>query len=319
MDIRPLTLADAPEVADLMNRFERFWDLPIATPESEIEDDFNESFIDLDLDTRGYWLEGKLVAHGMVWHRPSGEREERVILLGEVDPDFRGQGIGRHLLGWQIERGKESLSGCDPALPWYLRTSEWEWVEDTHRLHRRLDLNPVRFIKEMIRPLDKPVVPRSTEGIEIVAWDRSLDEGARQAMNEAFADHWGSTPMDAENFNYRLGRTATRLDLSFLAVAGEEVVGYAMNGHYPDDEEVTGRREGCVESLGVKRAWRGRGAASALIETSFNAFLDAGMTHSMLGVDSENPTGAFGLYEKLGYEVLHGMVISELEVSHPSS
>ena len=26
----------------------------------------------------------------------------------------------------------------------------------------------------------------------------------------------------------------------------------------------------------------------------------------MLGVDSENPTGAFGLYEGLGYEVLHG-------------
>jgi mycothiol synthase len=56
--------------------------------------------------------------------------------------------------------------------------------------------------------------------------------------------------------------------------------------------------------------------ASALLETSFNAFLDAGMTHSMLGVDSENPTGAFGLYEGLGYEVLHGSVISQLEVAH---
>ena len=41
-----------------------------------------------------------------------------------------------------------------------------------------------------------------------------------------------------------------------------------------------------------------------------------GLTHSMLGVDSENPTGAYGLYEGLGYEVLHGTVITQLEVGH---
>jgi ribosomal protein S18 acetylase RimI-like enzyme len=99
-------------------------------------------------------------------------------------------------------------------------------------------------------------------------------------------------------------------------VAGDEVIGYSLNGFFPDDEQVTGRREGWVRSLGVKQAWRGRGVASALLENSFNAFIDAGLTHSMLGVDSENPTGAFGLYERLGYEVLHGTVITQLEVGH---
>jgi predicted GNAT family acetyltransferase len=64
----------------------------------------------------------------------------------------------------------------------------------------------------------------------------------------------------------------------------------------------------------VKRASRDKGAASPLLATSFNAFLDAGMTHSMIGVDAENPTGALGLYESMGYEVLHGTITSELEV-----
>ena len=316
MDIRPLTLADAPVVSDLMNRYERFWDLPVMTPASEVEDDFDEPFVDPDLDTRGYWLDGNLVAYGLVWHRPSGAREERAILIGLVDPDFRGQGIGRHLIGWQIERARESLSSCDPTLPWYIRTNAFDWVEDEFRLYRRFGLEPVRFIKEMLRPLDEPVVPRSPDGVDIVPWDRSLDEGTRESLNEAFGDHWGSTQMNEDSFRHLIERNAIRLDLSFQAVAGGEVVGYALNGFFPDDEQVTGRREGWVRSLGVKRAWRGRGVASALLENSFNAFLDAGLTHSMLGVDTENTTGAFGLYEGLGYEVLHGTVITQLEVAH---
>ena len=316
MDIRPLTMEDAPAVSDLINRYERFWELPALTPASEVEDDFGEPFVDSELDTRGYWLDGSLVAYGLVWHRPSGAREERAILIGVVDPDYRGQGIGRHLLDWQIERGRESLSSCDPTLPWYIRTREFDWVDDSFRLYRRFGLEPVRFMKEMIRLLDAPVVPRSVDGVEILPWDRSLDEGTREALNEAFGDHWGSTHIDEDSFEHLVERNAIRLDLSFQAVADGEVIGYSLNGFFPDDEQVTGRREGWVRSLGVKQAWRGKGVASALLEHSFNAFIDAGLTHSMLGVDTENPTGAFGLYEGLGYEVLHGTVITQLEVGH---
>jgi ribosomal protein S18 acetylase RimI-like enzyme len=71
-------------------------------------------------------------------------------------------------------------------------------------------------------------------------------------------------------------------------------------------------------SLGVKRPWRGRGLASALLAASFNVFQEAGMTHSMLAVDSENPTGALRLYQKMGYEVIRGSITSELDVSHPT-
>jgi ribosomal protein S18 acetylase RimI-like enzyme len=156
---------------------------------------------------------------------------------------------------------------------------------------------------------------RRAEGVEIIPWDRTLDEKTRLAMNETFADHWGSTPMDTEAFAHFIERSAVRLDISFQAVDGDQVVGYSINGFFPDDEKMTGRREGWVRSLGVRRPWRSRGVASALLEHSFNAFFEAGMSHSILGVDMENPTGALGVYERLGYEPLHGTIISQREVT----
>ena len=47
--------------------------------------------------------------------------------------------------------------------------------------------------------------------------------------------------------------------------------------------------------------WRRRGVASALIVSSFKAFRERGLTDAALGVDSENPNGALGLYEGLGF------------------
>lgn len=318
MEIRALTLDDIPELTRLINRFERFWELPLVSSESVVKDEVTEPFIDLSLDTRGYWLEGTMVAYGLVWHRPSGERQERSYLMGLVDPEFRGQGIGRHLLAWEIDRARESLAGCDPSLPWYIRVNEWDWIEDAHRLHRRFGLKPVRHMKEMLRPLDGPVDVTAVPGIEIVPWDRDRDEEARIATNEAFQDHWGSTPVDADTYRHRLEGEGTRLDLSFLAVAGDEVVGVCLNAVYPDDEEITGRREGWVMSLGVKRPWRGKGLAKLLLATSFNAFRDAGLTHTMIGVDAENPTGAFRLYENLGYQAIQGTTTFELQVTPPT-
>ncbi len=317
METRALSMDDLAEVTALINRFERHWELPLVTMPDHVEDDLTAPFVDLELDTRGYWLDDRLVAYGLIWHRPSGEREERAHLQGVVDPDWRGQGIGRHLLAWELERAKESLAARDRSLPWFVRTDEWDWIEAAHRLYRRLGMTPVRYMKEMIRVLDHPVPVDVPHGIEIVLWDRDRDEDARRTVNDSFADHWGSTPTDAESYQHRLDSAGTRLDLSFLALADGEVVGICTNSVYPEDEAVTGRREGWVMTLGVQREWRGKGLASTLLRASFNAFLDAGLTHSMIAVDAENPSGAYRLYEKLGYEVLHGTITSQIQVNHP--
>jgi ribosomal protein S18 acetylase RimI-like enzyme len=169
---------------------------------------------------------------------------------------------------------------------------------------------PVRWFADMSLkfsdlPDGLPAVPR-IEGIRLEKFSVELSESVRQAHNEAFADHWGAQPVPADRWQTRLEATASRPEWSWVAVdtASGEVAGYAMNAAYPQDWEYQGFREGWTDRLGVRRRWRHRGIARALLIASMHSFVEAGLEAAGLGVDTDNPHGAFGLYTRLGYE--HG-------------
>ena len=63
------------------------------------------------------------------------------------------------------------------------------------------------------------------------------------------------------------------------------------------------RKRGYTESICVRRPWRRRGLAKALIARSFKVIKDLGMTEAALGVDTENPNGALQLYKSMGFQV----------------
>jgi len=56
-----------------------------------------------------------------------------------------------------------------------------------------------------------------------------------------------------------------------------------------------------VEDISVRRPWRRRGLARALIAASIAVLREQGMTEGALGVDTENPSGALRLYESCGF------------------
>ncbi|HEY5890294.1 MAG TPA: GNAT family N-acetyltransferase [Acidimicrobiia bacterium] len=314
MEIRPVTMADAADLHSLHRRWETVWNAPMVTPFEEIVEELERPHFNLDTDSLGFWEDGRVIAYGQVWHRPSGIRQERAYMQGWVDPEHRGRGLGRQLFQWQIDRGTALLLSVENDLPKYLRADEWDWIEEAHRLYLRFGFEPVRFFAEMLKPLTeiRPVI--EIEDVEIVSWDRSMDERAMAVINESFADHWGSTPTDAVSFQHQLNGTGARPDLSFMAISQGQVVGVALNAHFPEDEELLGRRDGWVDVLGVVRPFRKRGIASALLQSSFAAFRAAGMTHSAIGVDTASPTDAFKLYADLGYEVTHRSITSEIQV-----
>jgi ribosomal protein S18 acetylase RimI-like enzyme len=309
--LRPLRPEDLAAVHALQRRVEQHDGFPLATPLAEFEEWLDDPHLDLAIDTRLVETGGEIVAWGRIWHIPSGEREERAYVLGAVDPAHRRKGIGSALLTWLIDRAEERLRAAPGNLPLHVRTNAFDFQRGALDLYARHGLVPVRYNDELLRDLEAiPPRPR-VPGVEIVPWDPARSEEARLAENEAFADHWGSTPRDPAAWEHELGKHGRRLDLSFLALDGGRIVATCRNGFFPADEGVTGRREGWVMSLSVVRSHRRRGIASALLVASLEAFKSAGMTHSALGVDSENPTGAYGVYERLGYRPIYRLVVCQ--------
>jgi ribosomal protein S18 acetylase RimI-like enzyme len=64
------------------------------------------------------------------------------------------------------------------------------------------------------------------------------------------------------------------------------------------------RKRGHTEFISVRRPWRRRGLARALIARSLRVQKELGMTQSALGVDTQNLHGALRLYESMGFEVV---------------
>ena len=314
IELRAVTIADFPALHALLRRIEEQDRLPFAISLAEVEEWARDPHLDLARDMRVVEIEEGLVAWARIWFRPSGSQEERAYLFGGVDSAFRGRGIGRAVLAWQIERAEAILRAQGNDLPRWIRANAFEQQTASLRLYARLGMTPVRWNDELLRPLDGLPPPVDVPGIAIVPWDAARSEEARVAQNDAFADHWGATPRDRTAWEYELTIHGTRLDLSFLALdteSGGRVVGVCRNGTYPDDERITGRRDGWVLNVSVVRSHRRRGIASALLVASLEAFHRAGFTHSMLGVDSENPTGAYGVYERLGWRPIHRIVVSQ--------
>lgn len=79
------------------------------------------------------------------------------------------------------------------------------------------------------------------------------------------------------------------------------MAGYQLTSFDPDSAADRGFKEGYTELLGVRRAYRGRGIAQALLADAMQRYVSAGMDVASLDVDSANPTGALELYLGMGY------------------
>ncbi|MEO5616943.1 MAG: GNAT family N-acetyltransferase, partial [Candidatus Eisenbacteria bacterium] len=286
--LRPITPADLAAVHALHVRVERHDRIPISTPLEEFDEWLTDPHLDLETDTRLVEVGGQVVAWGRIWYRPSGEREERTFVVGAVDPGHRGQGIGRALLAWQLARSREILHASSQTLPRYIRAYCYDFEQGPLRLYARHGLRPVRYAAEMLRDLETLPAQTSVPDISIIPWERAREEEARLVMNDAFADHWASTRRGPEAWQHELDSHGSRPDLSFFALENGRMVGATRNSHYPSDHALNGRLDGWVGQIGVLRSHRKRGIASALIAASLAAFRQAGLTHSALGVDSEN-------------------------------
>ena len=314
--LRSLVPSDLPALCAIAQRCQRHDGVEQVAVLEEFEEEFDDEHVVFATDTLGAVdpSTGELIAYAYTYHLPSDVREERCYVFGGVDPAHRRRGIGTRLMEWGLDRAAAQLDTSTNDIPRYIRTDRPETDAGAAALFAAAGLVEIRYTDEMRRPLDTALTPERPVGVTIVPWPEGRDDDILDAKNAAFADHWGSTPTPAHAWRQMVSGPGARTDLSCIAVDDDgAVVGHCLAKRFPDDDVVTGRREGWIDNLGVRREFRGRGVATALIAHSVDAMRADDLTHAVLMVDSANPTGAVGLYSGLGFAPVRRMIVHQLQ------
>ena len=340
---RPATIDDAPRVTALNNAMAEADGAPYRETEDETREELGASWRDLEHDSLlGFDDEGELRAAALVTSFPGDTTTVRAFAFGGVHPARRGEGIGREVFAWQLARSRQLLAASGKELPGRIAAyAEDDDPQPRHRMYTHAGLQPRRYFSDLKRPLggDAPTIPEvALDGsLRLVPFSPEVDDAARLAHNDAFRDHWGSQPQTMEQ--WQNGRSEFAPEWSFVVVddapdvealladeatdastraaleAGAPlVVAYALNSRFEADFEVRGYSFGYTDVLGTRRAYRGRKAALAALAASMRAFAEAGMEAAVLDVDTENPSGAHGLYASLGYAKEHGSRMYSIEL-----
>ncbi|WP_418607956.1 GNAT family N-acetyltransferase [Georgenia sp. SUBG003] len=151
----------------------------------------------------------------------------------------------------------------------------------------------------------------------MVNFSPELDDEIRRTHNEVFADHWGSQPMTAESWRRVLRELEpgwSKVALARTSDGSEEVAGYALTSRHEHAWANLGFSEGYTELVGVRRAYRGRGVARSLLVGVIEALAADGIESAGLDVDTVNPSGAHGFYERLGYQRQGAQILYTVEI-----
>ncbi len=233
-------------------------------------------------------------------------------------PEWRRRGIGRALLRAGQRRLREIAAELPPAPASTLSAQLAESEVGANALLQRDGYRPARFSYLMVRPTleDIPELPLP-EGLEVRPARAEHYHRVFQANEEAFQDHWGFIPRNEEDYERWLGEPATSPSLWQVAWDGDEIAGMVLSFINTEENLAFRRQRGYTEDVCVRRPWRRRGLARALLARSLGLLRERGMSEAALGVDTENPSGALQLYESLGYRPVQSWTLYRKPVETP--
>jgi len=253
-------------------------------------------------------VDGRVVGYGRCHWDANGDGHWLGFTVGFLHPQWRRKGIGSAMLRFLQARLRQICAALiaqkqlDPAAPRFFDTESADTQIGQDALLRADGYQIVRYGLLMTRPnLEAiPDLPLPA-GMEVRP---ALPEHYRaiwDASNEAFRDHWGYIPEPEEAYAQMLASPNFDPSLWRVAWDGDQIAGMVLSYIDKAENETYQRRRGYTENICVRRPWRKRGLAKALIALSLQALKAYGMEHAALGVDAENLSGAMRLYESMGY------------------
>jgi mycothiol synthase len=198
------------------------------------------------------------------------------------------------------ERGDEQLEAImttrDARLVQTFESAGWARLRDVHRMWLSLDVEPPE--------------PRLPDGVAVRCYAPDDARPLHALLELAFAQN--NERVDPFEAWLHFVTAETDFDGRFwhLAVADGELVACALTWAPYEGG-------GWVKDLAVHPEHRRRGLGEALLHHAHRTYRAAGATRVGLKVDSDNPTRAGRLYERLGYATDRIYAILTREVSTP--
>lgn len=262
----------------------------------ELERDWGSPDFNPDVDA---WVVAKSDGRLVGYAHTASFNHFRHFGMGVTHPDYYGQGIGTTLVHLIQSRASEHIPLAPPEARVHLNIGIAGGDERAMQLLIDHGYKKVRRFSRMQIVMDAlPPAAVWPEGVTVRTMVAGQDERAIwEALEEAFADHWGHSPVDFEQWLARHQGPGRMIpDLQFLAVEGDTIVGAALCAYMEDF--------GWVDTLGVRRPWRKLGVGMALLRHVFGEFYQRGTREVGLGVDSQSLTGATRLYERAGMDAI---------------
>jgi mycothiol synthase len=318
-----LTLPDAPAIPGL--RFRRFGDASDWTALAELhrvvaiadEDDEipTPELLQITYEHKaGFQLERDLLladVDGRVIAEARGTASIRDgypvhSLTGRVDPEWRRRGIGRALFHWNERRARERAAAEPRFASGSAVLGAWasEFEPGARALYESEGYRVVRYAFTMINRHVQDAQPIAMpDGIGLRPVTPDQHRTIFEADDEAFRDHFEHRAATEEDFVATFSLAELDTSLWMVGWDGNQVAGSVQPWIWPSENDALGVKRAWLESVSVRRPWRRRGLARALIGASLVELRRRGIEEALLGVDAENPNGALALYEGLGFEV----------------
>ena len=250
-------------------------------------------------------LQDRVVGFADVQYQSDSDSTPVYRLSCVLHPDVRRRGIGTALLAYSEARARERAAReIGPNRTVLLHS----WATDAQlgniALLERAGYVVARYFFDMLRPtLDDIPHMALPVGLDVRPVRPADHRAIFDADAEAFRDHWGGIDDSDAAFGRHFSGPNFRPELWRVAWDGDDVAGVVMSEVMQtyNAEHDTKRVE--ISGVSVRRPWRGRGLARALVADALRGARDTGMTSATLGVDAANPTGALGVYEAVGFVV----------------
>jgi len=251
----------------------------------------------------GFSPAGELVACGKMWFPPK-EKETVGGLALHIHPQHRGQNLETSFLAWAEDRIK-TVGKARQTQVVKLRSPVRDSQRDRLQFLTANGFTPERYFDRMQRSLRDPILPvQLPPGFSIRRVNHQQEAEAWVDMfNQSFIDHWDFHPLTVEEFLRDVNQPDYQPELDLVAVAEDGTLAAFCDCRINPGDRTEQHTPGWIAILGTRRGYRRIGLGRAMLLAGLEALKDAGANIALLGVDKQNPSQAFRLYESVGFTI----------------